>query len=184
MERLNDYSGQFLPDLKASDFSPDKLIDLIALYSKLYLALDGFWYLTVKERVGNNEALACNSRTWEKFCRYEMAKITELLNISGSDVITFLKGMQILPWFQNVKYKIEIRNQHSAVLTITYCPTLESLEKEGTGREREICKLSEPLLFKHYASFFNPDIKVKCLKSPPRKRKAEICCQWEFTCDK
>ena len=55
------------------------------------------------------------------------------------------------------------------MLTVTYCPTLDALEEEGEGREDEICNIVEPKILKAYASFFNPDIEVKCLKSPPRK---------------
>jgi hypothetical protein len=184
MKKLNDYSGELLPDLKFSDFSPDTLADLLTSYSKLYLALDGFWYLTVKEKLGNEVALACDLEVLKKVAKYEMAKVTELLNIRGSDVATVMKAMQTTPWFRNTEHKIEIENQNTAVLTITHCATLNALEKEGDGRENEICKIVEPIVFKQYASFFNPHIEVRCLKSPPRKSKDEICCQWEFTLDK
>ena len=184
MKKLTDYSGQFLPDLKFSDFSSDTLAQLSGLYCKLYMALDGFWYLTVKDRASNEEALASDIRTWERLAKYEMAKITKELNIQGNDVIALMKAMQFTPWFQHTAYKIKIENQNTAMLTITRCRTLDALEKEGEGRENEICKIVEPIVFKLYASFFNPDIEVKCLKSPPRKSKDEICCQWEFTCGK
>ncbi len=184
MKKLNDYSGELLPDLKFSDFSPDTLADLLTLYSKLYLALDGFWYLTVKEKLGNEAALACDLEVLKKVANYEMVKVTELLNIGGSDVVAVMKAMQTTPWFRNTEHEIEIENQNAAVLTITHCATLEALEKEGKGRENEICRIVEPIVFKHYASFFNPNIEVRCPKSPPRKSKDEICCQWEFTLDK
>ena len=184
MRNLADYSGQFLPNLKPNDFSPDTLANLLTLYAKLYMALDGFWYLTLKERVSNKEALACDKGTWEKLCKYEMVKITELLNIHGRDILTLMKAMQVTPWFQNTEHQIEITKQNTAMLTITRCSTLDALEKEGEGRENEICNMFEPIVFNRYASFFNPDIEVRCLKSPPRSSKDEICCQWEFTCDK
>jgi len=180
MDKLNDYSGELLPDLKFSDFSPDTLVDLLTLYSKLYLALDGFWYLTVKEKVSNEVALACDLEVLKKVANYEMVKVTKLLNIEGSDVVAVMKAMQTTPWFRNTEHKIEIANQNTAVLTITRCATLYALEKEGEGRENEICNIVDPIVFKHYASLFNPHIEVRCLKSPPRKSKDEICCQWEF----
>ena len=58
MEKLDDYSGRLLPNLKLSDFSADTLAGLSELYCKLYIAVDGFWYLTIKERINNKEALA------------------------------------------------------------------------------------------------------------------------------
>ena len=182
MKKLNDYSGQFFPDLKLGDFSLDTLAKLSGLYCKLYIAMDGFWYLTIKERISNKEALAFDILVWERLCKYEMAKITKQLNIMGNDVIALMKALQFVPWTQQMQYKMEAENHNRVTLTVTDCPTLDALEKEGAGREDEICNVVEAKVFEGYASFFNPDIEVRCLKSPPRKSKDEICCQWEFTC--
>jgi len=113
-----------------------------------------------------------------------MAKITKQLNIQGNDVIALMKALQLTPWFGNTVRKIEMQDKNTAMLTFTSCGTLDALEKEGEGREKEICQIFEPVFFQRYASFFNPDIEVKCLKSPPRKSKDEICCQWQFNCGK
>lgn len=173
-----------LPNLEFSNFSPDTLADLLTLYARLYMALDGFWYLTTKERVGNEEALACDIQTWERHAKYEMAKISKQLNIQGNDVISAMKSIQLTPWLRQTQFNIEVHGHNSAVLTVNHCPTLVALEREGEGRENEICSIVDRKLFREYASFFNPDIKVECLKLPPRKDKDEICCQWEFKLEK
>ena len=180
MKKLNDYSGEFLPDLKPEDFSHDMLVELLRVYSQLYIAMDGFWYLSAMERSGNEEALACDLQVWEKVCKYEMTKITRHLNIQGNDVVTLMKAMQLTPWFRKIKCEVNIKNNNNATLTVTHCPTLEALEKEGDGRESQICRIVEPKVFKGYASFFNPGIEPTPLKLPPRKSKDGISCQWEF----
>lgn len=171
-----------LPDLKLSDFSPDTLADLLTLYAKSYIALDGFWYLTIKERVGNEEALACDISNAKKVCQYEMAKITRQVNIQGNDVIALIKAIQLTPWLRHTQYAVEVRDGNNARFTVTHCPTLDALEREGEGRENEICNIVCPKTYKAYASFFNPNIEAECLKLPPRKSKDEICCQWELSC--
>ena len=181
MKKLSDYGGEFLPNLKLTDFSSDTLAELLKLYAKLYIAMDGIWYLTVKERVGDKEALACDIQTWEKNCRYEMARIKRQLKIRGNDITALMKAFQLCPWCLLMKFDIEIKDKNSALFTVTYCPTLDALEGEGRGREEEICKVVEPKIMKAYASSLDPDIIVRCLKSPPRKSKDDICCQWEFT---
>jgi hypothetical protein len=67
------------------------------------------------------------------------------------------------------------------MLTISRCPTLEALEKEGTGREDQICNKVEPRIFNAYAAYINPSIRVTCIQSPPRANRAGICCQWSFS---
>jgi hypothetical protein len=181
MKKRNDYSGEFDPELKLEDFSSDFTIRLVRLYSRLYIALDGFWYLALKARQGNDEALACDIDAWDKMAKYEMDKLSNELNIVGDDVVALVKTIQFSPWFQRMKYRIDLQGRHDAVLTITYCPTLNALEKEGEGREEQICNVVDRKLFKDLASFFNPRISVRSLETPPRKGKKEICCKWQFT---
>ena len=183
MKKLNDDGGQILTGLKAADLSTDELVKLLKLYGKLYMAVDGFWYLAVKERMSNEEALACDIQVWDKLCRYEMKRITEQMGIRGNDVATLMKAIQLTPWCWNMDYEIEIKDRNCAMYTVTRCSTLEALEKEGEGRESQICKIAEPRMLKCYASFFNPDIEITCLQAPPRKSRDGICCRWRFTLD-
>jgi hypothetical protein len=180
MRRLRDYSGQLNPKIKLENFSKDVLVKLLKMYSRLYLAIDGFWYLSVKEKVNNDMALACDFWVWGKQCKNEMERITQLLNIQGKDVSSFLKTLQLSPWMWNYQYEIEVKNSNFGILTVIQCPTLEALEKEGEGREKTFCKTVEAAIFKMYVDCFNPQIGVNYLKLPPRKSKDEIACQWEF----
>jgi len=183
MKELEDYSGDYIPDLKLSDFSPQTLDKIVTLQGKVYLALDGFWYLAVKELFGNEKAFVCDMWAWEKVCKHEMELITTQLNIRGNSVIDLMKALQITSWMQTMKYSIEVSNPDRAILTINYCPILEGLEREGEGREEQICNVAGHRIFKYYASYFNHDIQVKGLRIAARTIKDDIYCQWEFSLD-
>jgi hypothetical protein len=180
LRRLEDYNGPLNPDIKLEDFSKDVLLKLLKTYGRLYLAIDGFWYLSVKEKVNNDMALACDLWVWERQCKNEIQRITKLLNIHGKDVISIFKFFQLSPWTWNLQYEMEIRNKNLGILTVVRCPTLEAMEKEGEEREKTFCKDVESTIFKMYVDYFNPQIGVQYLKLPPRKNKDEIACQWEF----
>ena len=70
MGKLSDYGGELLPKLKPEDLSGETLRDLLTLYARLYIGLDGFWYLTVMEKFGNKAALDCDIKAWERAGRY------------------------------------------------------------------------------------------------------------------
>jgi len=180
MRRLRDYSGQLNPNIKAEDFCKDVLVKMVQMYGKLYLAVDGFWYLSVKEKVNNDMALACDFWVWRKQCRNEMERITKLLNIQGKDVVSFLKAFQFSPWIWNMEYKMEVKNSNLGILTVIRCSTLEALEREGEGREKTFCKDVEPVMFKMFVDCFDSQIEVNHLRVPPRENRDEIACQWEF----
>jgi hypothetical protein len=180
MRKLNDYSGSLKPDISLEDFSRDALLSLVRLYCRLFLAVDGFWYLSVKERFTNEDALACDMCTWERMSRYELDRITKAMKVQGKDVVSLIKTFQLEPWMWNAKYTVEVKNQNHVILTFVDCPVLVSLEKEGQGREETICKVVEPKVFRDYADYFNPSIQIKALKLPPRQSKEEVACVWEF----
>ena len=183
MKAIEDYSGDCIPTLKLTDFSPQTLDKIVALHGKVYLALDGFWYLAVKELFGNENAFICDMWAWEKVCKHEIDLITSQLNIKGNSVIDLMKALQITSWMQTMKYSIEVNNSNQAILTINYCPILEGLEREGEGREEQICNVAGHKIFNNYASYFNHDIQVKGLRVAPRIIKDDIYCQWEFSLD-
>jgi hypothetical protein len=95
-----------------------------------------------------------------------------------------MKYVQVSPWMWIYTFNVDLKSRNHAVLTITNCPTLISLEKEATGREKRICQELEPRLMGIQAGFFNPRIKVTPLKVPPRTAYKDCCCQWEFRLDR
>ena len=180
MAELVDYSGKFDPKFSHDKFTRETLLKLLKMYSEYMLRIDGFWYLTVMDKWGNEEAFDCDVRVWEKAQLYEIKTISSLLNIHGDDVVTVMKAMQASPWMWIYDYEMDVKSNEHAILTIRTCPTLLSLEKEGKGREQLICREMEPKIMGIVAHYFNPNIRVTPLKMPPRKSKDEIPCKWEF----
>ncbi len=180
MTELKDYSGPYRPNFKLEDFSKEALIRLVRLYCRFHHAIDGFWYLAVKENINNEQALACDIWVWEKAVRYHIRHLTEVMSIHGDDVATLMKILQLGPFFVNLRYEIKLIDRNHSLLTINQCPTLEALEKEGGGRIKEICDIVDTRMFKQYAKSINSNMQVKVLKLPPRRSQGELCCQWEY----
>ena len=180
MGELRDYSGRFGPDLTCADFSQDVLVKLLRLYAQLYYRLDGFWYMSVKEKITHADALACDMWVWERQTWQEMSRLARLLKIDGGGVVRAMKALQVSPWAFSHRFHVEFKDENDAVLTFTYCPTLEALEREGQGREENICRIVDPVVKRRFAAFFDPAIEVIPLSLPPRHGTDQICCQWEF----
>ena len=183
MGQLNDYSGKLISNVKLENFSRETLIKLIKVYGRLYLSVDGFWFLSVREKVNNDTALDCDFWVWKRQTKSEIKRIGETLDIKGNDVEALLKTFQMSPWTWNLEYEMEVKGLNYGKMTIYKCPTLEALEKEGEGRDKTFCKAVEPIMMDFYAKNFNPKIRASYLKIPPRQTKNEICCIWEFILD-
>ena len=180
MKELTDYTGDFNPGLRFEDFSKETLAALLRSYSRLMLAIDGFWYLSVMQKMDQAMAIECDLWVWEKYGRYEMPRIREVLKVEGNDLPAFLKLLQFTPFFQNMQYELNMENESHATMTVVRCPTLEALEKEGKGRDDVFCRTVEIPMMATYSRNFNPAIEISIPVLPPHNKRDSFCCQWEF----
>ena len=179
---LPDYSGSFFPDLQYQDFSKDVLIRLLGEYSRIYVAMDGFYHSFLTDKFGLEEAGRVGAEMWLKAGRLSLRRLREVLDIGGNDVETLFKWLQVDPAFSAGVYQrsLELKNRNHGIITVTKCPSLEYFERKGDGREVTICQGEETDLFIGWAKMVNPAIEVKCLKIPPRKSRDDVACQWEY----
>ena len=183
MEELQDYSGEFRPDLKLHDLSKDALVRLFQATAKLYVGLDGVWYSHLRELFGQERAMELDWENWRRATHLEVGRCREAMNIWGDDVASFCKFLQIDPGAGGVVWTDcdwDLKNKNHAVLTIRICRSLEYFERhQDTAALENGCGMEEWGL-QGAANIFNPKIKVKALKLPPRKSKDEVACLWEF----
>ena len=64
MEEMNDYSGEFKPNLKLSDFSKETLLRLLTAYARCYPGMDGLWFSLCRERFGDEVARELDEEIW------------------------------------------------------------------------------------------------------------------------
>jgi hypothetical protein len=185
MTELNDYRGEFQPDLKFEDLSKDALLRLVRTYAKLFNGISGVWNTVNRKRMSVEEAFELDFEVYEILVKkFHSPLLMKAMDFSGNDVLSMLKVFQLCPDGLDVfKPEFDIKNKNHVILTFTQCPTLSYFEKHGDDRAiGALCGRNgvEERTFNAYAKYFNPDMKVTALKLPPRKGKDDICCQWEY----
>ena len=182
MEKLEDYSGEYKPDLKLTDFTQEALVRLIVAAGKLYLGADGMWTTVIRKRYGEEVALSCSKEVWETNWKHEVVRPCEAMNIKGNDVATAFKHLQIDPGFAVMfDCEFDLINKNHGIFTVTRCNGLDYCERHNnTWLQKLMCEELDEPLFQRSAAYFNPDIKVTALKLPPRKSKSDIACRWEY----
>jgi hypothetical protein len=179
-EPLFDYSGDFAPEFRWDKLSKDGLAGLLAAYSNYIRKIDGHWYLSVMNKCGNDVAYDCDIDVWNKLMKFELKVASDMMNIRGDGIESVAKYFQVSPWFWTFNPRLDLKGDDCLEVTFAKCPTLLALEKEGSGREEQICRVMEPELFETIAHHFNPKMKVAALKLPPRRSVDDICCKWQF----
>lgn len=180
MSELADYSGEFDPGITYSDFSKDVLLKALKAYADYIRKLDGIWYLAVKDRADDDLALACDMAVWDRMEVHDVQMACDLFSAGSGDVAALFKSMQVNPHSWNLEQRFELLSPKRGIWTVTRCPSLLALEREGQGRESRICQIQETKNLALRARTINPKMKAIPLKLPPRKSEEEIHCQWEF----
>lgn len=181
MKELQDYSGEFTPDRTLQDFSKEALERLWVATAKLYIGIDGLWYTLIKERFGEQMASDLERELWRRAAPLAFRRVTQAMNISGDDVPTLFKSLQVDPGAEGVMdLAYELKDKNHGVFTVKGCRSLEYFERHGDSALLEMGCGIDVWAFQEYAHYFNPKMKMTCLKLPPRKSQDEIACQWEF----
>jgi hypothetical protein len=184
MPDLEDYSGPFNPNLKLTDFSKEALLRLLVAAGKMYLGADGMWTTVIRRRYGDDVALSCSKEVWNTIGQQELRRPTEAMNIGVGDIASLFKFFQVDPGFA-VMFDIDFDlsdDGRYGLMTVKRCPSLEYFERHGDEWLMNLaCKELDVPMLPETARHFNPEIKTRPLRLPPRKSKDEIACQWEFT---
>ena len=87
MKELQDYSGEFLPELRLQDFSKDALIRLWQAGGRLYVGIIGFWFRLVRERFGEEAAKELQGSVWMGGGgnELELRRVRDAMNIHVKD---------------------------------------------------------------------------------------------------
>jgi hypothetical protein len=165
------------PSLRELEKLPkETLLELIKVYSRNWLTVDGLWFSGVEEIYGLDAAMALDVRMWRIGSLIEIKRIKKVLNLKGglSDI---LRGVDFMSWAPSFGYEYEIA-QGRALWTCTQCPPQEHRIKAGKGEFP--CRATFDACFSNVIEVIDPAVQVKCIFCPPGPHPKDAWCQWEF----
>ena len=180
MEKSKVYTLEALAGSQLENCSRETLIALLATWARLYLVLDGYWYLAVKQRFGDDQAVDLDLQVWDKQTRKEIEELVKVMDFPNRDVVSLMELMAVMPSAAGSKGYLEVKDRDDCLLSITYCPIVRTLEREGQGREKTQCRVICRRIMTAMTLSFNPGIEVKPIRMPPRQNQDEVYCQWQF----
>ncbi len=186
MSDLKDYSGEFRPDMKLSDFSKEALIQLVRAAAKCYGAQTSYWYTAAKELFGVEAADRLQGHVWLKggASEAELRNVCTALKIEGHDIASYFKFLQMTPIDATMMdLDFELKDANHGTLTVRRCYSLSFWERAGErdlALQKNICEVVDARGFQLGGTWFNPKMKVTATKLPPRQNKQDIACRWEF----
>jgi len=186
---LDDYAGEFVPDLHLSDFSKEGLMKLVEIGGSIYGDVNRQWYRRVAERFGPEAADELHHDVW--FAGggagdHENHTISTLMGFADqNDETTAMKVWQCLPAMSTrMTLEFEPEGDHAWEMHTPQCDVPETGEREGPEVMAymcdKICGHLELFGFRHGAARWNEKIRIDPVKLPPRASADEPHCRWKI----
>ena len=138
-------------------FSKEQLIELVGIYAKNWLAMDGVWFQSVERRDGMEAAMYHDAEAWRRFTVIEAKRIKEFLRLPQ-------------------------RRGDTLVYTMVKCRVQTARERKGMPFHP--CRPVGSIEYAGFARTIDDRISCRCLSCYPEVTDESCCCKWEFTLER
>ena len=160
-------------------FSREQLMELIALYAKNWLAMDGVWFQSVEEKFGMDEAMLHDKRAWERFTAIEARRIKSFLDLPEHPGLEGLAQALSLRFYGNLnRAEPELRGD-TLIYRVVDCRVQSARSRKGMPLHP--CKSVRIVEYGGFARTIDDRITCRCLSCYPDVTDDSCSCAWEFT---
>ncbi len=165
-----------------SRFSKAELIQLIEIYSKNWLAMDGVWFQSVESKLGMDEAMYHDAEAWRRFTVIEARKIKTFLKLPENSGIEGLAEALKLRFYANINEdRIDIDGD-TLIYTSVNCRVQRARERKGMPFHP--CKSVGIIEYSGFAKEIDDRFTCECISCYPDIADNSCCCKWKFTLNK
>jgi len=155
-----------------------QLEELIEIYSKNWLAMDGLWFQAFEKKFGMDEAMESDIEVWKKFTVIEARKIKQFLGLGEHPGLEGLAEALSFRLYSNVNKDERIIEGN----TLTY-RMLECRVQYARSRKRmdfHPCKSVGVVEYGGFAKVIDDRIKCECVSCFPDVTDDTCHCSWRF----
>lgn len=156
-----------------------QLIDLIEVYAKDWLALDGVWFQSIERKFGMDEAMYHDKEAWQRYTVIEARRIKAFLGLPEAAGLEGLAQALSLRLYANIN-EDEISIQGNT-LTYRVLECRVQTARRRKGMPYHPCQAVGIVEYAEFARVIDERIACTCLSCYPDVRDASCCCAWRFT---
>lgn len=160
------------------ELTKEQLIELLEIYSKNWLALDGVWFQSVEEKFGMEEAMIHDENAWRRFTVIEAKRIKEFLGLPENAGLEGLAKALELRFYGNINNYVIKSEGNKLYFANTDCRVQRARERKGMPFHP--CKRVSVIEYEGFAKTIDPRIKCECLSCYPDVTDKSVCCSWLF----
>ena len=162
-----------------SAMTREQLIELLSLYAKNWLAMDGVWFQSVEEKFGMEEAMYHDTEAWRRFTVIEARRIKAFLHLPEHPGLEGLAKALSLRFYANLNRDgVEIQG-NTLVYRVKECRVQSARTRKGMPLHP--CRPVGLIEYAGFAKEIDDRITCECLSCYPEVHDPDCSCAWKFT---
>lgn len=157
----------------------EQLVELIEIYCKNWLAMDGVWFQSVENKYGMAEAMEHDCNIWRIFTKLEAQKLKRFLNLPPRAGLEGLKRALELRLYTNINRDEIIIEGNTLIYRTLDCRVQNARRQKGL--EFHPCKAVGLIEYGGFAREIDDRITCEVLSCYPDITDDSCNCAWKFT---
>lgn len=158
----------------------EKLVELLGIYAKNWLATDGLWFQGVEADRGFDKALEIDIEMWRRLTVIEAKRVRDFLELPGEGA--GLKGLRRALQFRLYAPLNEAETYFDGdalVYRVVTCRVQHARQRKGMAYHT--CKPVGLVEYSLFAKTIDERIETECLSCHPEVTDPGCNCMWRFT---
>ena len=157
----------------------EQLIELLDIYAKNWLAMDGVWFQSVEEKEGMDAAMFHDARAWERFTVIEARRIKQFLRLPEHPGLEGLEKALALRFYGRLNRSHCEYVDGKLIYTMEVCRVQAARERKGMPFHP--CKGVGVIEDSGFARGIDSRIQCACLSCYPEVTDDTCSCKWAFS---
>ena len=165
--------------MSLDDLSNDQLKELVRIYARNIIALDGVWFQSIEQENGMDAAIHHDRNAWRRFSEIEARRIKKFLQIPDRSGLDGLKKALALRFSALGNAKVEfICNTNSLTYRVIDCRVQSA--RRSKNMPFHPCKSVGMIEHEHFAKAIDERIECTAISCFPEITDKSCACAWKF----
>ena len=159
----------------------EKLVELVQIYAKNLIAMDGVWFQSIETREGMDEAMFHDVEAWKRFTVSEGRRIKTFLGLGEQPGLEGLAQALAYKFTSIANISESSYKEDSLYFRVLDC----RVQTARTRKDMPLhpCKAAGFVEYEGFAKTIDSRIQCECLSCFPEIHDQTCNCAWKFTLD-
>lgn len=165
--------------MNLDDLSKDRLKDLVRIYARNIVALDGVWFQSVEKENGMEDAMEHDRRAWRRFTETEARRLKNFLGLPERAGLSGLEQALLLRFSALANTAECVRDRHTLTYRVLDCRVQTA--RKGKGMPFHPCKSVGIIEHEYFGKVMDDRIDCEAVSCFPDITDESCACSWRFT---